>query len=371
MASSQIAPIWILGLAAACSTTSTPSPTVVPPEQVPKTVSLPEPKADTELKDAQTAKAAFELALRRDRAHQWLFALRAYEKALSYDENFDRARINLGLVAVRLKKLDQAERACSAVIKKNSNVSMAHYCMAEMYAAKSEWTEAATSYASALRLRKRAPIVRLAYARALISSKQTKQGMVQLTKTASEAGQKVGLVFRVGHEFEQLQNWKSAEVHYRQATKIDPSHYLSQFHLGRLLAHTNATTAAEEALIIPQKLKPKSIEPILELVAAAIEQDKPANALTYIKHSSQANIRRTEDHLDLARFYWFLGRPKEAREHVNKGLALPAKVAITQALEMIRKQIESKQRPQKVIRFRSPKRLSKSKPAQGRRTPSK
>jgi tetratricopeptide (TPR) repeat protein len=342
-----------------------------PPSKAAATKELALVNVDRELAKISDAKDAFRLALRYDRNRKWEAALRAYEKTLALDSSIVRARINLGLVAIQLGKLELAERECTLVLGADELISMAHYCIAETRVAQNKLSSAITSYIRALALRTQAPLVRLAFARALIKKGQTENGLLQLTQTASEAADRPDILLHVAQELIALKRTDEAIGTYLDLLKRTPDHYLGHMKLARLLVQTSSASSAGAYFEKANLLRPNEIKPVLALVEWSFGLGLFGRAKAYLRLSKSCTIKRSEAHLKLARYFWHFEQWSEAQDHIALGLSKPAPVRVTRSLERMKRQIDAGEKPRAVIPYRSPKKRTPLVSPPKSRTPAK
>ena len=326
-------------------------------KQLPKPAEKPPvPTArDLELESINDVKKVFLLGLRRDRAQQWKAAADAYEKVIVLDKDFLRARINLGLVLIQLKNFKRANEECSFVLQANELISMAHYCIAEAFSAEGRLSEAIPSYVRALATREKAPIVRLAFAQALLKKGNIANASAQLTKTASEAIDRPDILLHVAQEFLTANKPQEAVKTYHDLLVVHPNHFLARLKFGRLLMKTSLSAQAGAHFEKANKLQVTNIKPVLALLNWSFQEGKQAQASAYLDLAKSCVIERSDTHLKLAHYYWHFGKDLEASNHIKLGLSKPATVSVTRSLERMRSQIKAGQRPKKVNPFYSSK----------------
>jgi len=364
MASTKIAILFFATIFGACTTATPLNSLPKPVSQKPASSKVsPKPvveetqavQLDKELDALSDSKKIFHLALQRDRDQQWQKAANAYQKVIILDEKFLRARINLGLVSIQLKEFKRAREECSLVLSANELISMAHYCIAEIFTAQENLSEAIPAYVRALAFRDKAPIVRLAFARALLKKGKIDNAVVQLTKTASEAIDRPNLLLHVAQEFISVNKTQEAVKTYHELIAVHPDYFLARLKFGRLLMNTSLAAKARIHLEKANQLQPSNIKPVLALLNWSFQEGKQSLASKYLKLSKNCKIEESSTHLKLAHYYWFFGKVDQAQKHIGLGLSKPAKVGVTKSLERMQSQIKAGQRPIKVNPFYSSK----------------
>ena len=81
------------------------------------------------LEKANTAEDCFTLGIGFEQRRRYDHAIQAYRRSLNFDDEFHRARINLGLALVRTNKYAEAKAHCQRVIDDASDAAMAWYCL--------------------------------------------------------------------------------------------------------------------------------------------------------------------------------------------------------------------------------------------------
>ncbi|MEE2902541.1 MAG: tetratricopeptide repeat protein [Myxococcota bacterium] len=305
------------------------------------------------IKKAQTAEECFALGLQFERNRNYRSATHAYRSSLNFEQDFHRARINLGLVLVRLQSAEEAKKQCQRVIDAVPDSALAWYCLGLSHFHKKEFSAAQKSFSHSLELRTPAPVVRLQLARSHLELGQIQKGIQELSLTSSAARNRPEILLHIAKEFEGLSRIEDAEATYLLTLKQSPKNYLAAIKLAKLYKKSSSPQRAEPYFKRAIEVRPTSVSAILAYLDWRLRSAmdlKPA--LLQIDKITKIDLRYK---VKVAYYFWVDGQHDKALTFVRSALAQKPSTGQQIALENLRQRIIRKDDPKLSIPYYSPK----------------
>jgi tetratricopeptide (TPR) repeat protein len=197
------------------------------------------------------AREAYESALGMIREQQYEQALEPLKRAVALEPNYFRAYNDLGVIYMKLNRLDQAADALRHAIKINDRMYLPQLNLAKVLNQQGKFKESAevltrlqSNNAADLARKINAPLVE-----ALIGSKQWAQAEQELKKGLTlQASDSVDLKIKLGMVMIRQSKSAAAVAVLTEASEAEPDNALAQFNLGTALFQSGNLDKAETAL---------------------------------------------------------------------------------------------------------------------------
>gem|GEM_PF-6217451 len=305
------------------------------------------------IKQAQTAQERFALGLKFERNRKYRLAAEAYRASLDIEQDFHRARINLGLVLVRLQSLNEAKRQCKLVIDAVPDSALAWYCLGLSHFQEKNFSAAHQMLSRSLGLRTPAPAVRLQLARAHIKLGNVQEGISELSLTSSTARNRPDILLHIAKEFEDLSQIEEAEMVYRLILNQYPRNYFAAIKLAKLYKKSSSPQRAGTYFRKAIEVRPNNVSAILAYLDWRLRSAldlKPA--LLQIDTITKVELKYK---VKVAYYFWVDGQHDKALRFVSSALAGKPSTGQQIALENLRQRIIRKDNPKLSIPYYSPK----------------
>ncbi len=230
----------------------------------------------TDLKVAPKAKEAYEAALKLIQAEQYEQALQPLKQAISLQPDYFHAYNDLGVVYMKLNKLDKATEALRQAIKINDKIYFPQLNLAVVFNKLGKYKEAAerlTKLESThpnLGLKVYIPLVE-----ALIGAGEWKQAEEALTRGLALKGMDtVDLKIKLGMVLIKQNKAEKAVTVLQEATQAEPANALAHFNLGSAFLEVGNFDQAEISLRRAYEIKGAAMPGVQFLLGNVYYQKK-------------------------------------------------------------------------------------------------
>jgi Flp pilus assembly protein TadD len=207
------------------------------------------------------AKEAYESALKLLQAEQYEQAIEPLKQAISLQKNYFHAYTDLGVLYMKLNKLDEAEDALRHAIKINERVYLPHLNLAMVYNKQGKYKESVellgkleSSHPDL------APKINPPLVEALIGAQQWARAEEQLRKGLDmKEADEVDLKIKLGLVLLRQDKAAAAADVLGETVKMEPDNALAQFNLGAALLQIGKLDQSEQALLHAYKIKGKQM----------------------------------------------------------------------------------------------------------------
>jgi tetratricopeptide (TPR) repeat protein len=209
------------------------------------------------------ARAAYEQAMKAVGQGETEAALAAFKHALELDPHYLRARNDLGVLYLQLKRLDEAAETLRQAVKLNKHFYYPRLNLGIVLNRQGKYKEAAEVLGT---LRKEEPALagtRLPYAEALFGLgklAEAKQVLREaLADTSLERAAQAEAHFRLGAVLNREEHFAEAAAELEQAVALDPNSPAAHLQLGGALMQLKRPAEAERALLRAYELGGASV----------------------------------------------------------------------------------------------------------------
>lgn len=209
------------------------------------------------------ARSAYETALKEATAGRTIIAINEFTRALMLRPQYPQALNDLGMLYLKLNRLEEAAGAFAQAVSLNSNFHLPRLNLGLVRNRQGRYGEAVTLLIALVKDQPTLGQARILLAEGLIVSKQWDEAELQLREglkdqtlersTQAEAHLKLGRVFS-GQE-----RYKAAVLEFEQAVSLEPQSAITQLQLGAGYLQLGKLAEAEAALLKAYALAGKRI----------------------------------------------------------------------------------------------------------------
>lgn len=196
------------------------------------------------------AKESYDTALEHLRAGEFEKAVEPLKRAVELQPDYFHAHTDLGVLYIKLDKLDLAERSLQRAIKINDKIYIPQLNLGILYNKQNKYKEAVEVLTKVQRRNPDLAKLHIPLIEALMGAQDWERAEDELKKAlkATELD-KVDLKIKLGTVMMRRSNFVGAASVLQEATAEEPDNSLAQFNLGAALIQTGNLDQAETALL--------------------------------------------------------------------------------------------------------------------------
>ena len=152
-------------------------------------------------------------------------------------------------------------------------------------------------------------------------------GIVNLSEILDQYPKKAVEAFKKGEDYKNHQKDEQAMKSFESAIKIAPNFYQAHIELGVLYKHARRIDDAENEFLRAHDLNRTNIEPLLNLTALYLDENKPERAVSASEEAVQANSRSAPAFLNLGIALYKAAMLDKAEAALKRALELAPKMS--------------------------------------------
>ena len=152
-------------------------------------------------------------------------------------------------------------------------------------------------------------------------------GIVNVAEILDQYPKKAVEAFKKGEDYKNHQKDEQAMKSFEAAIKIAPNFYQAHTELGILYKHAGRIDDAENEFLRAHDLNRTNIEPLLNLTALYIDENKPERAVSASEEAVKTNSRSAPAFLNLGIALYKAAMPDKAEAALKRALELAPKMA--------------------------------------------